>query len=116
MRLLIAALILAPSMAFAHDRILHGIVVPNGYNPAWEDGRVNRNTGDMGVQAYVEAGRFHSLAAAQAAASGFSNAQVMQVGHSAQFRLWLGPYPNRDAAQDGLNAAHAAGLGHGRVR
>lgn len=118
MKYLLAALLLLPGMASAHDRIVNGIVVPNAYNPAWEHGRVNRDTGDLTGPSFVEAGRFHSISAAEAAASGVSGAavQVVQVQGTGQFRLLLGPYANRDAAQAGLNAAHAAGLGHGRVR
>ena len=105
-------------MGFAHDRIVNGIVVPNGFYPAWENGRVNRDTGDLNGPSFVEAGRFHSVAAAEAAAAGVrgAGAQVVQVSGTSQFRVLIGPYANRDAAQDGLNAAHAAGLGHGRVR
>jgi len=116
--LLIAALVLVPAASFAHERIVYGIVVPNGYAPAWENGRVNRDTGDLNGPSYVEAGRFHSVAAAEAAGAAVSGAavQVVQVRGTNQYRLWLGPYANRDAAQAGLNAAHAAGLGHGRVR
>lgn len=111
-------LLLLPTVASAHERIIYGIVVPNAYGPAWENGRVNRDTGDLNGPSYVEAGRFHSIAEAQAAGVSVSGAgvQVVQVQGMNQYRLWIGPYANRDAAQAGLNAAHAAGLGHGRVR
>ncbi|MEM9320191.1 MAG: SPOR domain-containing protein [Pseudomonadota bacterium] len=45
MRLLIAALICLPSLASAHDRVIGGVIVPNGYRVAWDDGRVNPNRG-----------------------------------------------------------------------
>ena len=104
-----------PGTAFAHDRIVNGIVVPNGYYAAWENGRVNRDTGDLNGPSYVEAGRFHTVAAAQAAAAGVRGASA-EVSGTGPFHVLIGPYSNRDAAQAGLNAAHDAGLGHGRVR
>ncbi len=106
---------MVPGTAFAHDRIVHGIVVPNGYAPAWEDGRVNRDIGNNSVAAFVDAGRFHSLAAAQSVAEGLSG-EVVQIRGTGVYQVRLGPYRNRDAAQAGLDAAHSAGLGHGRVR
>ena len=117
MKYVIAALLLSvPTMGFAHDRIVNGIVVPNGFHPAWENGRVNRDTGDLNGPSFVEAGRFDSFAAAEAAAGRVGGRAEVVRGSGDQFSVLIGPYRNRDAAQRGLDAAHAAGLGHGRVR
>lgn len=118
MRYLIAVLLLLPTMAVSHERVINGIVVPNGYAPAWENGRVNRSIGVTDEACFVEAGSFETMAEAEAARAAMAggNAQVVVSQGAGQLSLLIGPYPNRDAAQAGLNAAYAAGLGHGQIR
>lgn len=70
--------------------------------------------------AWVEAGRYASVAEARAASAALGGTGLtVQVGQgtlSGSYRLMIGPYGNLDAAREGYEAAYAAGLAPLRIR